>query len=520
MMRLPTFSLRTRLTAGVVAIVFLTTFGVTTAALYFVKRNMQAAIASEQLERISAIADAVDQKFLSRRTLLKTFGDAVESHDLTSPDGLQDLVMRHESLKEAFDNVAFVDTDGKLVANLNGAHQIGRVNVKDREYFQRTMAAKAGVISAPYRNRLNGLAQIAMTEPVLDRQGNVAYVISASINLKEQNFLGELANVKFGKTGYMFITNTDGIVIDHPDKSRLLQHVEANGVRNAATARAIAGYEGTAEAVNRNGVRGLYAFKPIRQTNWVLGAIYPRDEAFARIEQIERFAWAGALLLALLTGALAFVTTRTQLAPLSRLREHMQVSGAAAVYAPMKEAPSTDEVGDLSRTFDSLMQERQASQERVQASERFLRDVTDNLPAVVAYFDSEQRCLFANKAGLGMRGRSRADIGRMTMQESLPDAVYRQLVPHIDKVLAGTPTRAEGTYDRKRQGRLLRVPSGTRHSRRRRVGRLLRDDLRHHAPEGGRARARGRRGPRAHHHRQPSGAGLSRGCVAALHLRE
>ena len=445
---LPRFSLRARLSAGVVAIVFLTTFGVTAAALSFIKRSMQAAIGGEQLERISAIAEAVDQKFLSRRTLLKTFGDSIESHGFTGVDALQALLMQHPSLKEAFDNVAFVDTDGKLVANLNGAHQIGRVNVKDREYFQRTMAAKSGVISAPYSNRLNGLAQVAMTEPVLDRQGNVVYVISASINLSEQNFLGELAQVKFGKTGYMFITNTDGIVIDHPDKSRLLQHVEADGVRNAATARAIAGDEGTTEAVNRNGVHGLYAFKPIRQTNWVLGAMYPRDEAFAHIGRIERFAWAGAVLLVLLAGALAFMTARTQLAPLSRLREHMQVSRAAAAYSPMKEAPSRDEVGELARTFDSLMQERQASQERVQASERFLRDVTDNLPAVVAYFDSRQRCLFANKAGLGMRGRSRDDIGRMTMQESLPDAVYRQLVPHIDKVLAGTPSRAEGMYDR------------------------------------------------------------------------
>jgi len=445
---LPRFSLRARLSAGVVAIVFLTTFGVTAAALYFVKRDMQAAIADEQIERISAIAEAVDQKFLTRRTLLKTFGDSLESHRIASAGELQDLLVQHGALKEAFGNVALVDRDGNLVANLNGAHQIGRVNVKDREYFRRTMAARAGVISAPYWNRVSGLAQIAMTEPVLDREGNVAYVIFASIDLKEQNFLGELANVKFGKTGYMFITNTDGIVIDHPDKSRLLQHVEAGGARNAATQGAMAGAEGTAEAVNRNGVRGLYAFRPIRQTNWVIGAMYPRDEAFARIEKVERFAWAGALLLALVAGALAFLTARSQLAPLSRLREHMQVSRAAGVYAPLQEAAPDDEVGDLSRTFDSLMQERQASQERVQASERFLRDVTDNLPAVVAYFDSSQRCLFANRAGLGMRGRTRDDIGRMTMQESLPDAIYRQLVPHIDKVLAGTPTRAEGTYDR------------------------------------------------------------------------
>jgi diguanylate cyclase (GGDEF)-like protein/PAS domain S-box-containing protein len=449
---LPRFSLRARLSAGVVAIVLLTTIGITSAALYFVKRDMQAAIADEQFERISTIADAVDQKFLSRRTLLKTFGDSVESQNFTGAEGLQDLVMQHKSsLKEAFDNLAFVDAEGEIVANMNGAQQIGKINVKDRDYFQRTIAAGAGVVSQPFKNRISGLAQVAMTEPVLDRQGRIAYVIAAFITLSERNFLGELAHVKFGKSGYMFIMNTGGIIIDHPDKSRLLQHIDGDGIRNPAADRAIAGFEGAAEGVNRRGVHALYAFKHIGQTNWVLGAMYPRSEAFAPVEQIERFAWAGALLLTLLAGGLTFMTVRAQLAPLSRLREHMQVSRTLSAYTPMQEASAghaRDEVGDLSQTFDSLMRERQASQDRVASSERFLRDVTDNLPAVVAYFDRDNRCLFANKAGLGMRGRTQADIGRMTMQESLPDAVYRQLVPKIALVLQGTPTRTEGTYDR------------------------------------------------------------------------
>lgn len=453
-MRLPIpdltrFSLRSRLSAGVVAIVFLTTIGISAAALYFMKRNMQATIAEEHFERISAIADAVDQKFLSRRTLLKTFGDSVESHNFTGAERLQDLVMQHKSLKEAFDNVAFIDAQGEIVANMNGAQQIGKINVKDRDYFQKTVAGKAGMISQPFKNRISGLAQVAMTEPVLDREGKIAYLIVAFITLSEHNFLGELANVKFGKSGYMFIVNTSGIIVDHPDRSRLLQHIDADGIRNAAADRAIAGFEGAAEGVNRRGVHALYAFKHIRQTNWVLGAMYPRQEAFAKAEQIERFAWAGALLLTLLAGGLTFMNVRSQLAPLSRLREHMQVSRANSAYTPLEDEPARDEVGDLSQTFDTLMRERRAAQERVKSSERFLRDVTDNLPAVVAYFDSNQRCLFANKAGLRMQGRTQADIGRMTMRESLPDAVYRQLAPQVAKALQGTPTRTEGTYDRK-----------------------------------------------------------------------
>ncbi|CAN7765735.1 diguanylate cyclase [Variovorax sp. LjRoot290] len=453
MMRLPVLrlsrlGLRARLTVGVVAVVLLTTLGVATAALYFVKRHMQEDIANEQFERISAIADAVDQKFLSRRTLLKTFGNSVEAQHIADSKLLQDFVMQHKSLKEAFDNVAFVDRNGDLVANLNGADKIGKVNIKDREYFLRTVAAKAGVISQPYRNRLNGLAQIAMTEPVLNSQGEVVYVISGAISLKEQNFLGELANIKFGKSGYMFIANTDGIVIDHPRKDLILQSVNAEGGRNPALDRAIAGFEGTAEAMNRVGVYGLYAFKRSSQTNWVLGGIYPRSEAFARIEEIERYTWAGALLLTVLVGGLAFVVMRSQLMPLSQLHEHMQVSRAVSNYAPLEQVGPKDEIGDLSRTFDSLMLERQIAHERLRSSERFLRDVTDNLPAVVAYFDRHQVCLFGNKAGLAMRGKTKADIGTLTMKESLPEAVYKQLEPEIAKVLAGTATRYVGTYDR------------------------------------------------------------------------
>ena len=433
---------------GMVAVVLSITLGVVTTALYFVKRNMQAAIATEGFERISAIAEAVDQKFLSRRTLLQTFGDSVEAHHLANSAVLQDFIIQHKSLKDAFANVAFVDLNGDLVAGLGGALQPGKINIKDREYFQQTVARKAGVISQPYRNRLNGMAQVAMTEPVLDTHGDVLYVISGAINLSEHNFLGELANVKFGKSGYMFITNTEGVVIDDPDKSRILQRADAKGGRNPAADLAMTGFEGAIEAKDRTGLQGLYAFKRISQTNWVLGCIYPRDEAFAQIEQIERYTWAGALLLTVLVGGLAFLVMRSQLAPLTRLHEHMQVSRTVSSYLPMTELPPENEIGDLSRTFDSLMLERQTAQERLKASERFLRDVTDNLPAVVAYFDRDQRCLFGNKAGLAMRRRTQADIGTMTMKESLPDAVYEQLVPQVAKVLAGTPTRCEGTYDR------------------------------------------------------------------------
>lgn len=386
----PRISLNTRLSVGVAAIVLATTFIIATVALHLVKDRMQASIANEEFARLSAIASAVDQKFASRRVLLKTLAESVATHGFTSDVPLQGFLEKHPSLRAAFDNVAMLDTDGDLVANMNGPEQLHKLNIKDRAYFKDTVTSRTGVISEPYRNRLSGLAQVAITEPVRDRDGRVQFVISGSINLKDRNILGELADVRFGQTGYVFITTSDGIVIDHPLTDRVLKQANVAMADDAPDLeRALAGFEGTIEGVNHAGVPGLYAFKRIRQTDWIIGSMYPRHEAFARIDAIERTAWGGAIVLALLAGALALAVARRLLKPLTELHRHMLDTHASPARVAVARTYPDDEIGDLSRTFDRLMQQRQAS-------EKFLRDITDNLPAMISHADAQGRYSFVN----------------------------------------------------------------------------------------------------------------------------
>jgi hypothetical protein len=179
-------------------------------------------------------------------------------------------------------------------------------------------------VSQPYRNRLNGLAQVAITQPVRDAAGQVRYVISGAINLKDRNILGALGDVKFGKSGYLFIVTSDGVMVDHPNTARILTNIKDRNGGNPEILRAMAGFEGTGEGVDETGVPSLYAFDRTERTNWVVGAMYPRAEAFAGIESIERSAWLGAVVLSLSAGALAFTVVRRRLKPLAELHRHMQ----------------------------------------------------------------------------------------------------------------------------------------------------------------------------------------------------
>ncbi|WP_418115979.1 diguanylate cyclase [Variovorax sp. NFACC27] len=441
--------MHTRLSLGVAAVVLLATFAIATVALHLVKSNMRASIAAEELARVSAIADAIDQKFDSRRILLQTFGGTVKAQDFQADAALQAFLEKHVSLRQAFDNVAFLDMDGNLVANLNGAQAIGKVNVKDRAYFQQTVASRAGLVSEPYRNRLNGLAQVAITEPVLDHAGQVRFVISGAINLKERNVLGTLTDVKFGKTGYLFVTTTDGVVVDHPRTSRILNQIQADGGGTPQILRALAGFQGSSEGVDEAGVPALYAFDRAESANWIVGALYPRSEAFATVDAIERGAWLGALALAFSAGALALAVARRQLRPLADLHRHMRFTQEAPEDAPHDEMAqrsyTRDEIGDLARTFDELMEQRRAIERSLAHSEAQVRIIADSIPAMVSHVDASLRYTFVNAHVRALHNNASL-VGRL-MPDVRGPADFAVVEPHFLRALAGETVIIEKSGD-------------------------------------------------------------------------
>nr|WP_229505325.1 response regulator [Massilia mucilaginosa] len=78
-----------------------------------------------------------------------------------------------------------------------------------------------------------------------------------------------------------------------------------------------------------------------------------------------------------------------------------------------------------------------ATSERLEQSERFIRTVTDNVPGMVAYWDAELRCQFANRLYLELCGRSAVEMTGASMDEVLGPDTMADIAPHLRDVLAG-----------------------------------------------------------------------------------
>jgi two-component system sensor histidine kinase/response regulator len=88
---------------------------------------------------------------------------------------------------------------------------------------------------------------------------------------------------------------------------------------------------------------------------------------------------------------------------------------------------------------------RPAPMRALDLTEHFIRTIADNLPALIAYWDHELRCRFANARYQEWFGRSREQMDGITIRELLGDTVYRMNEVHILGALRGERQEFERT---------------------------------------------------------------------------
>ncbi len=362
-------SLKTRIAIAVVAFVLVTTVLVTSAALFLVKRGMKAVISEQQFTLLTRAADEIDQKFYARQASLQALAINVPKKSLNDPVSLQLYLDQNASLKSLFENFLIFDVQGRQLANLNEPALSGSIDPAHRNYIKDTLLRRKGVISAPQRNLRTQRSVVTLTVPVFDEDGQAALILAGVVDLERDNFLGQLAQLKIGRSGYFYVVTGDGTIVTHPNKSHILQNAAAVERNNPALERAFAGFEGTAEGRNSMGEAGLLSFKRLKSANWILAAVYPEEEVFGPIVEVEDQAILAAFLLAIFVGPLAWWITRRQIFPIQQLRDWIQAIGEDPSRAIFGMHYARDEIGDLAQAFDRLVRERLFAEARAQSVE-------------------------------------------------------------------------------------------------------------------------------------------------------
>jgi PAS domain S-box-containing protein len=345
--------------------------------LNFFERELRTSISAQQFTMISAMGDEIDRKLRTAQTSLQAAADKFPLQAISNPALAQKFLDDRYALAALFDNALFIfSSDGKLIAEspfLEGRR--GR-DFSFRDYFKQTVATRKPHISTPYISSRKPHPAIMLTVPVFDAKGELKAIVAGSFDLLGKNFLEELGDVKIGKTGYLYLFDTNRTMIIHPDRTRILKQDVPVGV-NKLFDQAIAGFEGAGPTVTSRGQHMLSAFKRLNTTNWILASNYPEAEAYAPIEKGKRYLMAGLGAILCFSVVIVWLFMRHLTAPLLYFTRHVQGMTGTIGTPALLDIKTSDEIGTLADSFNKLIgnmaEHEKALHEQLQFSENLVQ---------------------------------------------------------------------------------------------------------------------------------------------------
>ncbi len=417
------------------------------ATLSVAERGMRDVTGRQQYVSLASAAVFIDEELDAKRNVLRAIADSLAASGAHDGAGLQRFLAAQTVLGKEFYTAGVAATDGSLLASMGPVKPQAGMSLKGRTYFDQTLATRRSVISAPLNGSISGMPIVVVTQPVFDAQGAVRYVLAASVNLRQPDFLGRLGALKPGTGGYLYIMTNEGVIVEHPDKSRIMQHIDAHGPISEPTRRAMQGFEGWLTGTTTQGVDALFAYHRIATTGWILASVYPMSDAFAPLHAIRSKILLAAVLLAALAGLAGWRVVLRLLQPLERLRRQVHQIRRQRLGIEALQIERRDEIGDLSRDFYSLVAEREIAQAQTRDSERRLKLLTDHVPVVIVYIDREHRYQFINATFEKWFGRSRKESMMQSIRDVLGEEAYQLREAYLQRAFAGEEVEYEFTID-------------------------------------------------------------------------
>jgi methyl-accepting chemotaxis protein len=261
-----------------------------------------------------------------------------------------------------FQDVNLTDTSGICVVSSN-PNSIGKVNISDRQYFKDALTGKT-VVSQVLASRSTGNPIVVIAAPIKDGDAvRGVYYVALDLNRFSSEFVSSL---KVLQTGYVFMFDDQGLVIAHPDKTKILKTKLPDfdwGRQLLAMRTGQLRY--TFEGVDKSTI-----FKTSDTLHWGLVITVPTAELNAPLYQL------GELDLILSLGALAagiilmLLTARSITRPLQKVADDLIVGASQTTASAAQVSASSQSLAEGSGEQAASIEETSSSLEELSSMTR------------------------------------------------------------------------------------------------------------------------------------------------------
>ena len=291
--------------------------------LYVMREDIVKRIEKQEFQQLTDLANDLDERLQDSINMLANVALNAPVTEKNSLATLENFLQREHALLSVYDDLYIFDTQGILLVDWPIKFGRRALNMSSRDYIQEVINTRQPVISKPILGKATKQPIVVVAAPILDNNKRLVGIMGGVINLHKSNFLSSIANRKNGDKGYYYLVSKDRLLINHPDPDLIFTQVPLNS-ENPPFEAAMTGFEGTQESYSNQGTKGLFTFKKLATTDWIIASVVPSEEAFSPIANLFEKLIGACFLLMLLMIPLLWIFAGRLMRPLRLLATAMQ----------------------------------------------------------------------------------------------------------------------------------------------------------------------------------------------------
>lgn len=319
-------SLKLRITLGGIAALVLGIGLISVLLVNRAERDTLTAQRQRELGESVRMASVLSRRVVELQRALQVVAAQLDEATLADDAALERFIKSKPVLRGLFANVYVATPDGqmRLFADETGMRR-PNLNISDRDYFRRTLAEGRPIVSEPIPGRVSGSPVVVFTHPVAGA-GGIFAVLGGALRLANRDLMADLVDAQESDAdALLVVTDSQGRVLAHPDRARLLQPLSVD----AGFATAFAAWVADGSPIEPSGIQlpqsgEVVSAAGVAGPNWMVWRQRPESELLAPLRSARRDAlgWAAGLIAVLSLVLLAYL--RWLLHPLALLEQRAQ----------------------------------------------------------------------------------------------------------------------------------------------------------------------------------------------------
>lgn len=353
-------SIKLQLSLSAIAMVILLLLAQLGLQLYVMRAEIVQRIEKHEFRLLTELATHLDEKLQDNIDMLASVALNAPSTAMGQLPTLENFLQKEHALLTAYDDLYIFDARGVLLVDWPIKPGRRTLDMSSRDYIQGVITKREPVISKPFLGKATKQPIVVVAAPILDTNNQLIGIMGGVLNLHKPNLLGSIASRKNGENGYYYLVSKDRVRIAHPDPELIFKKVP-EGSNNIPFENAMNGFEGTQEGYTTRGLKGLFTFKKLQTTDWVVASVVPSAEAFAPMEDLFQKMIGISLLLMLVMAPLMWAFAARLVRPLGLLAQAMRQTATkmrdGQAVAPIA-ALGGEEIKTVVHAFNAFVEAR------------------------------------------------------------------------------------------------------------------------------------------------------------------